>query len=160
MGRTTFTGPVLVGPKKYAEKNDGTLAISASTVTGNQGTVMLQQQGTLTFANTADTLLPIFIPKGAVICEISASGTLTGTTPTVNVGTTSADIELINAQSFTTATATFVPNPTPGTYFTGGQAALAADTQLRGKIGGTGLSAGSVTIIVQYVQGNLANGAT
>lgn len=160
MGRTTFTGPMWVGPKKYAEKSDGTLAISAATVTGNQGTVMLAQTGSLVFGNTTDTLLPIFIPKGATICEVSLSGSLTGTAPTVSIGTTAADNELVNAQSFTTGTAAFVPNPTAGTYFTGGQAVLAADTQLRGKIGGSALSAGTIKVIVQYIQGDLANGAT
>lgn len=145
MGTTTFSGPVLVGPKK-----DPTGATPDT-----QGTVQLVQTGVLTFANTTATKLSINLPKGAQIFAVNLSGTLTGTTPTVSVGTTSANAnELVNAQAFATGTSVYVSSPTtPGSYLTGGFALLTADTILWGKIGGTGLSAGTVTVVVEYIQG-------
>lgn len=141
MATTAFKGPLVVGPRKDTS-SQGNI---------NVGDVVLCQQCTVAYTVSTATLVPINLPKNAQIIEVALSGSLTGTSPTFSLGTTSAANEIVNAQSFTSGTATYVAAPTAGSQLTGGFAKLSSDTQLYAKVGGTGLSAGSVTAIVQYI---------
>jgi hypothetical protein len=147
MGATHFSGPLVVGPRKASGPNGNI----------NVGDTVLCQQATVAYTASTATAVPINLPKNAQVIEVALSGILTGTSPTFSIGTTSANAnELVNAQSFTTATQTYVAAPTAGSYFVGtggnpGCTKLAADTQLYAKVGGSGLSAGSVTVFVQYI---------
>lgn len=152
MGATHFSGPVKIGSRK------DTTASNAS----NMGDVVLCQNATVTHTETAGTTVYFTIPKNARIMNITASGVITGTSPTLSVGTNSGTAnDLVNAYAMTTGTAFAVSMPTAGTKMTNGFDALStsADTPVYIKLGGTGLSAGDISVSLLYVMGANDNGA-
>lgn len=143
MGLAHFSGPLVVGPRKAA----------TGSTPATFGDVQLVCFGSVTVNGaTAVAVAANAVPKGARIFGVTVAGTITGTSPTVNIGTTTTATELVNGQTVTSATAFFLPAPTAGSYLTGGCAALSSDTVLYFKsVAG---ATGTVNVFVEYIMPN------
>jgi hypothetical protein len=150
MGKETFSGPLQVGPRREGTNK-------------NVGDVLLVQTATVDHTETAGTTQRFLIPKNARLVGIAVSGVITGTTPTLSVGTNSGTAnDILSAFAITSATAFYSGNPgTAGSKLTNGLDALSAtaDVPVYIKIGGTGLSLGDITVALEYIMGDNANGA-
>lgn len=150
MGQETFSGPIKVGPRREGPNV-------------NLGDIVLCQTATVDHTETAGTTQRFLIPKNARPIGLVVSGVVTGTTPTLSVGTNSGTAnDILSAFAITSATAFYSTNPaTAGTKLTNGLDPLSttADVPVYIKLGGTGLSAGDITVVLKYIMGANANGA-
>lgn len=142
MGLATHLGPWLLGTVK------NTTGTTAGLVR-NVGATIVGQSATLTYSDAA-TSTAFWIPAGSLITDISLyTAGITGTTPTLTVfvGSTTAT----TAFTLTTATA-FASSMT---FAVAAAATLAnigtVDLPIKYTFGGTGLSAGTVVLVVEYL---------
>jgi hypothetical protein len=146
MGLATHLGPWLLGTVK---NTTGTTAGSVR----NVGATSVGQSVTINYGDAA-TSTAFWIPAGSLITSVafySATG-ITGTTPTLTVYVGSTAIT--GTQSLTSATAFAATLPfaaaASGTIVNIGT----VDQPIKYTIGGTGLSAGSGTLLVEYLVRN------
>lgn len=145
MGFATHLGPWLLGTVK------NTTGTTAGTIR-NMGATSVGQTATVTYADAAASTACV-VPAGALITNIALY------TPTAFVGTSPTITVLVNGTAVTTAVAI-----TSGTAYNGALAlaqttAAAAllnnvgstDATVTYTVGGTSLSAGSGTLLVEYI---------
>lgn len=145
MGLATHLGPWLLGTVK------NTTGTTAGTVR-NIGATSVGQSATLTYSDAA-TSTAFWVPAGSLITNIAIyTAGITGTSPTLTVfiGSTTAT----SAFTLTTLTA-FASSMT---FATAAATTLAnigtVDLPIKYTFGGTGLSAGTVTLLVEYLVRN------
>lgn len=148
MGIATHLGPWLLGTRR---STIGTSAALGQVV--NIAPVTVAQTKTVTYSDVAASQAFV-IPAGALITNIafySASG-ITGTSPTITVQI--GGTAVTGAQALTSATAFAASIPflasAAGTLLNVGT----VDQYVTYTLGGTGLSAGSGTLLVEYVVRN------
>ncbi len=142
MGLATHLGPWLLGTVK---NTTGTVAGQVR----NVGVTTVGQVATITYSDAA-TSTAFWIPAGSLITNIALyTAGITGTSPTLTVfiGSTTAT----SAFTLTTGTA-FASSMT---FATAAAATLAnigtVDLPIKYTFGGTSLSAGTVTLLVEYL---------
>ena len=151
MGLATHLGPWLLGTQKT------TGVVAGNNVYRNLGATTVGQTATVTYSDAATTTA-FYIPAGSVITNIAFyTAGITGTSPTLTVyaGATA----LTTTQSLTSATAYAASL----TFATGAAATLAnvgtSDVAIKYTVGGSSLSAGTGTLVVQYIVRN-SDGST
>ena len=142
MGLASHLGPWLLGTVK------NTTGTTAGLVR-NLGATAVGQATTITYSDAASSTA-FWIPAGALITNIAIyTAGITGTTPTLTVYVGSTAVT--NAFTLTTATA-FASSLT---FATAAAATLAnigtVDQPIKYSLGGTGLSAGTGTLLVEYL---------
>ena len=146
MAFASHLGPWLLGTVK------NTTGTTAGTVR-NMGATTVGQTATVTYSDAATTTA-FWIPAGSLITNIAfytASG-ITGTTPTLTVYVNSTAVT--GAQSLTSATAfaasiSFLASAASTIANVG-----SSDVAIKYTVGGTSLSAGSGTLVVEYLVRN------
>ena len=146
MALASHLGPWLLGTVK------NTTGTTAGTVR-NMGATSVGQTATVTYSDAASSTA-FWIPAGSLITNIAfytASG-ITGTTPTLTVFVGSTAVT--GAQSLTSATAFAASIP----FLASAASTIAnigtVDLPVKYTVGGTALSAGSGTLVVEYLVRN------
>ena len=146
MALASHLGPWLLGTVK------NTTGTTAGTVR-NMGATSVGQSATVTYSDAASSTA-FWIPAGSLVTNIAfytASG-ITGTTPTLTVSIGSTAVT--GAQSLTSATAFAASIPFLASASNTISNIGSVDLPVKYTLGGTGLSAGSGTLVVEYLVRN------